>query len=103
MEGSVMNCHRSITMTVLLLLLVWMASSSLPWAMEAEDAPVSGAMILSPAIDSGGIASGAIEDTLKACLTRIPEDAGVGQRMLAEYGCQQEEETRQLLQAAPLF
>jgi hypothetical protein len=36
-------------------------------------------------------------------LTRIPEDASVGQRMLAERGCQREDETRQLLQAAPLF
>jgi hypothetical protein len=51
-------------------------------------------MILSPAIDSGAIASGAGEDTLKACLTRIPEDASVGQRMLAERGCQREDETR---------
>lgn len=81
-----MNSHASITLTIRLLLLVWMASSSLPWTMEAEDAPVSGALILSPAIDSGGIASGAVEDTLKACLTRIPEDASVGQRMLAERG-----------------
>jgi hypothetical protein len=36
-------------------------------------------------------------------LTRIPEDASVGQRMLAERGCQREVEIRQLLQAAPLF
>jgi hypothetical protein len=98
-----MNSHASITMTVRLLLVVWMASSSLAWAMEAEDAPVSGAMILPPAIDPGGIAPGAVEDTLKACLTRIPEDASVGQRMLAERGCQREVEIRQLLQAAPLF
>lgn len=35
------------------------------------------------------IAVGSTQDSLKACLARIPEDASVGQRMLAEQGCQQ--------------
>jgi hypothetical protein len=37
---------------------------------------------------------GVAEDTLKACLRRIPEKATVGQRMLAEQTCEGEEAIR---------
>jgi len=33
------------------------------------------------------MASGAVEDTLKLCLARIPKDASAGQRLLAEQSC----------------
>lgn len=36
------------------------------------------------------IASGSAEDSLDACLSRIPKDASSGQRMLAEQGCRRD-------------
>ena len=60
-------------------------------------------MILAPAEKRGVMASGAVEDTLKACLARIPEDASLGQRMVAEYSCQREDETRKLIQVPLQF
>lgn len=47
------------------------------------------------------MASGAAEDTLKACLARIPKDASVGQRMVAEQGCARDAETRKLIEGVP--
>lgn len=40
------------------------------------------------------IASGAVEDTLDACLARIPKDATSGQRMLAEESCRRDQAAR---------
>ncbi|GJL64164.1 MAG: hypothetical protein NPIRA04_28180 [Nitrospirales bacterium] len=40
------------------------------------------------------IAVGSSEDTLKACLGRIPSDASAGQFMLAEQNCQHVEVDR---------
>ena len=51
----------------------------------------------------GEVAAGAVKDTLKACLARIPKDASAGQRMMGEQGCEQEEGTRNLIHAAPKF
>ncbi|MBH0206699.1 MAG: hypothetical protein HP498_12970 [Nitrospira sp.] len=48
-------------------------------------------------------ASGAAEDTLKACMARIPGVASAGQRMLAEQTCAGEEETRKAIRSAPKF
>jgi|SRR5687767_11174392 hypothetical protein len=41
-----------------------------------------------------GIAAGAVEDTLKACMARIPQDSSIGQRMMAEQGCWRDESDR---------
>ena len=49
------------------------------------------------------IAADSIDDTLKACLARIPEVATPGQRLLAEQNCHTEEKTRQAEQAGPRF
>ena len=51
--------------------------------------------------EAPSIASGAAEDTLKACLVRIPKDASAGQRMMAEQGCERDEGTRELIDAVP--
>jgi hypothetical protein len=53
--------------------------------------------------DTGVIASGAAEDTLKTCLARIPRVASTGQRMLAEQSCAGEETARNAIQSAPKF
>jgi hypothetical protein len=49
----------------------------------------------------GITASGAVEDTLKTCMGRIPKDASAGQRMMAEQGCGRDQETRKSLDAVP--
>jgi hypothetical protein len=47
------------------------------------------------------IASGAAEDTLRACRARIPKDASIGQVMIAEQGCWRDENDRKRIQAVP--
>lgn len=46
-------------------------------------------------------AVGSVEDSLKACLARIPKDASAGQRMFAEESCQRDEQNRKAIQAVP--
>lgn len=69
----------------------------------AEVQFVDGNMVLAPIDATGVMASGAVEDTLKACLSRIPSNASAGQRMLAEQSCKGEEATRNLAPLAPKF
>jgi hypothetical protein len=97
-----MRIHLFIKRAVLCLSLVLIASSP-ALSIHAEDQLVTGAMMLEPAKDLGGVASGAVEDTLKACLARIPLDASAGQRLLAEQSCTSEEGTRKLIADAPKF
>jgi hypothetical protein len=40
------------------------------------------------------IASGSAEDSLDACLARIPKEASSGQRMLAEQSCRRDQAAR---------
>ena len=62
---------------------------------DAEDRLVEGAMILAPA--EGRIRMANIsEDTLEACLARIPERVTREQRMLAQQVCHEDEATRKL-------
>jgi hypothetical protein len=77
---------------------------------QAADSHVEGTMIFSPVeeltVPLRGVAvmaPGSAEDTLKACIARIPEFASVGQRMLAEQSCASEEETRKAIRSAPKF
>ena len=65
-----------------------------PLSAYAADQPAGGA---TPSTTAGGLgeaASGAVEDTLKACLARIPKDATDGQRMIAQDSCKRDEATR---------
>jgi hypothetical protein len=66
----------------------------------AEPAPSAAV----PAASTKGLgltAAGAAEDTLKACLARIPEEASAGQRMIAEQSCGRDEQDRHQIQAVP--
>ena len=95
---------------------VWMvvllAALSIPSTppAQAEDSHMKGTMVFTP-IEERGIsrgelavmASGAAEDTLKACMARIPVLASAGQRMLAEQGCAGEEAARKAIRSAPKF
>jgi hypothetical protein len=78
-------------------------SSLSPLFIYAEDTQVKGAIITVPTNKESDVASGAVEDTLKACLARIPEKASVGQRMLAERTCQGEEGLRKTTHGAAQF
>jgi hypothetical protein len=63
---------------------------------QAADHPRGRTLAAGPeASGKPGIAAGAAEDTLKACMSRIPKDASIGQRMIAEQGCMRDESDRQ--------
>jgi hypothetical protein len=51
--------------------------------------------------DAGKVAAGAVKDTLKACLSRIPKDASIDQRMIAETSCHRDETDRKVIQVVP--
>ena len=55
----------------------------------------------SEATTERGMAAGAVEDTMQACRARIPQDATIGQRMIAEQSCWRDENDRKPLQAVP--
>ncbi len=44
-----------------------------------------------------------VENPLKACLSKIPQDSSAGQRLLAEQGCRSEQEVRSSRHGAPQF
>jgi hypothetical protein len=50
------------------------------------------------AATTSAAAAGHADDSLQACLARIPSDASAGQRMVAEQSCQRDEAARR---AAP--
>jgi hypothetical protein len=64
-----------------------------------EDRLLEGAMILAPAGPSARMANDS-DDTLTACLARIPAQVTPQQRMLAQQMCQKEEATRKLIPPA---
>ena len=95
-----MRTYLFIRHTVLvasLMLIPWIS----PLSAYAADQQ-SGKAIHSASAEALDVAAvGAASDTLKACLARIPKDATAGQRMVAQQGCGQEDETRKLIQAVP--
>ena len=88
--------RRTVVLTWLALTL-WIS----PLATYAADQHSGGATPSVSAVALDVAAVGAAEDTLKACLARIPKDATDGQRMVAKQGCEQEDEARKLIQAVP--
>jgi hypothetical protein len=70
---------------------------------QAADGSLKGATLIAPASERNAMASGAVEDTLKASLGRSPLDASAVQRLLAEQCCAGEQETRQLAPSVPKF
>lgn len=53
-----------------------------------------------PTTSQSAVASGSVEDSLRACLARIPKAATAGQRMLAEQSCQRDETERKPFQVS---
>lgn len=70
---------------------------------QAVDQPSGGSTPSVATEGSGILAAGAVQDTLKACLARIPKDATAGQQLVAKQSCGSNEETRRLMHAAPKF
>jgi hypothetical protein len=92
-----MNTFRRMSPFVVLPMVTFMwlcAVSSV--AADDDIRLVEGAMILAP---TGKLASmgNASDDTLTACLTRIPAQISPQQRLTAQSVCQQEEATRQVV------
>ena len=67
-------------------------------AQEREPAMVAPG---SDAIKDGDIAAGTSEDSIRACMARIPKDASIGQVMIAEQSCWRDENDRKPIQAIP--
>ena len=98
-----MKTHVFLQRSLLYASLLLLGSSLSPFFLHGEDGQVTGAMILTPTDKLNDVALGAVEDTLKACLARIPDMASVGQRMLAERTCHGEEVVRKTHQGPPQF
>lgn len=88
---------RRMVIVASLALIPWIS----PLSTYAADQPAGGATPSTAAGGLGEAASGAVEDTLKACLARIPKDSTSGQRMIAEESCKRDQGTRDLIQAVP--
>jgi hypothetical protein len=104
-----MQTHSLVKRPLLFSSVLLLASSLSPFSNHAEDQPpkqaegqqLEGGLILPPRDKFGDVSPGAAEDTLKACLARIPEQATVGQRMMAEQTCEREEQIRKTYQGSP--
>lgn len=72
-----------------------------PVLAQAADQPKPDVAAVNKVTVPAAIASGAVEDSLKVCLARIPKDASAGQRMMGEQSCQRDEQTRQAFSAMP--
>ena len=83
-------------------LFIVIASWSISLA-NATEQPVKETTPRPPTADLNSVAANSIDDTLKACLTRTPEAATAGQRLLAEQNCRGEERSRQEAQTTPRF
>lgn len=95
-----MKTRLSIKYAILAVPIVFAASLMLV-PVQAADQPGGKLAAGSEAPSKPGIAAGAVEDTFKACMSRIPKDASIGQRMIAEQGCMRDESDRQPFEAVP--
>ncbi len=92
------------TIVAMFVLVMWLPAMTA----QAEDqptqmltAPVSTS---APTLQVGGLgetASGAVEDTIKACMARIPDGASSGQRLMAEASCERDKTDRISIDAVP--
>jgi hypothetical protein len=78
--------------------IVFGALTFLPGVLEssasAASAPPNTPVQPAATTPANAVAAGATEDSLQACLARIPKDATVGQRMIAEQSCRRDESER---------
>lgn len=91
-----MKTYLGMNRFVLILMAAFAWSGVVLQSLRAEDRLVEGAMIVAPKEEIARIAN-ASDDTLTACLTRIPVQMTTEQHMTAHQICQIEETTRQLV------
>jgi len=87
---------RHIVILTSLVLIAWLPAL-------AGESPTTDTFSIASTVEQASVAAGAVEDTLKACLARIPKDASAGQRLLAEQNCKTAEANRKADNAAPTF
>jgi hypothetical protein len=80
-----------------MLLAAWLV----PVSAQAADLPPAKHGPGSDTTSESDMAAGSVEDTLQACMARIPKDASIGQRMIAEQSCGRDESDRKPVQAVP--
>lgn len=68
---------------------------------QAQDREPAMAAPGTDATNEADIAAGAVEDTFRACMARIPKDASIGQLMIAEQSCWRDENDRNPVQSVP--
>ena len=56
-----------------------------------REGPISSSLLNADTKNRNRVASGSVEDSLDACIARIPQDASVGQRMLATESCKRDQ------------
>jgi hypothetical protein len=91
---------RFFTRQTICILAILLSSSLEARPIQAQDQ----APTVAPGTDAmmeGDIAAGSVEDTLRACMGRIPKDASIGQVMIAEQSCWRDENERKPVQAIP--
>jgi len=88
-----MRNHTFIHRTMLVGTVVMIIGFFVPAAFSGEKASTA-PTVPAAAVAGSAVAAGAVEDSLHACLARIPKDATAGQRMVAEQGCQKAEAER---------
>ena len=74
-------------------------SGLLASSVQAAEKALSISAPPSATIAGNAIAAGASEDSLQACLARIPKDATTGQRLMAEQSCRRDDGDRKPFQA----
>ena len=89
------------TMQTICILALLSAGSLEATAIQAADRELAIVTPRSDAITGADMAAGAAEDTLRACMARIPKDATIGQMMIAEQSCWRDENERKPAQAVP--
>lgn len=87
--------HRTLGTATLFLLMGLVHSPA-----QAADKPASKPAAPVATATSTALAAGSVEDSLQACLARIPKDATGGQRMIAEQSCRRDEGDRKPFQAS---
>jgi hypothetical protein len=90
---------RRIVILTSLVLISWLPAA----VTQAADQPSGGSLPVVSTGEATRLAAGGVEDTLKACLARIPKDGSAGQLMLAEQSCKQDERNRQVDRGGPKF
>ena len=97
-----MNCpSSSAPYNVLIGLGLFSISATLPISATAADGAANKPVPQVAAVAQSSAAAGAVEDTLKACMTRIPNNASLGQRLVAERSCARDDNDRKPFQSAP--